>query len=141
MAVGYLYGAKTPQNADLSDKTLNIVQGSALLSVSPVYIPQPVVYGAIIDNLNRCENYGRWDDKTIVDTNGKLSYGGLMFQLDTFLGYGKLSGVLPKSMTKEQALEVIYEKDLQTRIADYMIHIGVAPTPQGWYNCWKKQGL
>jgi len=98
-------------------------------------------YPELIENLNCCENYCRWDQKKIIDSNNKYSYGGLMFQMTTFLHYGHEGGILPEWVDETNFENYIYDKDLQTLIAEYMITIGVAKTTVGWYNCWRSYNL
>lgn len=77
----------------------------------------------------------------MLDVNGKYSYGGLMFQSQTLLYYGKESGILPWYFTENDVLknDLIYDKETQTAIADYMI--GVGKGNHAWYNCYKKLNL
>jgi hypothetical protein len=91
----------------------------------------------LIAKLNCCENRCKWDENKIVDSNGKYSYGGLQYQRDTFLGYGHESGVLPTWIDKTNFKEFIYDKDVQTLIAEYMITIGIADSYGGWFNCFR----
>ena len=95
----------------------------------------------LIARLNCCENHCKWDTNKIIDSNSKYSYGGLMFQRDTFLRYGHDSGILPEWIDETNFRDYIYDQDIQTLIAEYMIKIGVANTTQGWLNCWNKYNL
>lgn len=97
---------------------------------------QETRYLDLITELNKCENYGLWNDNSPQDGKTK-SYGGLQFKRDTFLGYGYKSGVLPKWVDTTNFEKYIYDRDIQTAIAHYMIEIGVAPTYQGWFNCFR----
>lgn len=49
-----------------------------------------------IDALQRCENIHHVEK--ILDTNGKYSYGPWMFQMQTWLGYGKPFGATPDNI-------------------------------------------
>ena len=95
----------------------------------------------IIDQLNKCENFGRWDDNIVLDTNKRYSYGGLQFQMTTFISQGILYGVLPADITIEDAREIIHLEPLQREIAKGMIKDRKAHTTLGWFNCWRKMGL
>ena len=116
-----------------------VVQGNSLVAVSPVEYIKPIIYGVQISELNECENYGKWDDNRILDVNGKYSYGGLIYQLETFLFYGKKYKILSENITLNEAEKIIYDKDLQIRIADRMIEGGEGP--KHWVSCWRKQNL
>lgn len=94
-------------------------------------------YPKLIEKLNKCENYGRWDNRKIIDSNNRYSYGGLMFQKSTFLGYGHESGILPEWIDDTNFEKYIYDRDIQTAIAEYMIKQGVGPTYGGWFNCFR----
>lgn len=97
---------------------------------------QKTHYPELIEKLNCCENYCNWDDNTPQDGKTK-SYGGLQFKRDTFLRYGYVSGILPEWVDKTNFEKYIYDRDIQTAIANYMIKIGIAPTYQGWFNCFR----
>lgn len=83
--------------------------------------------------LNLCENSGKWDNTRILDVNGKYSYGGLQFQLETFMRFGKKYEILPDWLTEKEVIkeELIYDRDLQIAIASKMLADGL------WYH-WKK---
>lgn len=98
-------------------------------------------YAELIEALNCCENYCRWDMNKIVDSNGYYSYGGLMFQAKTLLYYGQKYSIVPPWVDIDYIKTVIYDRDLQTRVAIEMIKNGLGPTTHGWYNCWKSHNL
>jgi hypothetical protein len=95
----------------------------------------------IIDEINKCENFGRWDNNVILDTNNKYSYGGLQFQMTTFVGQGIYYGVLPRDTSFSKAKEIIFTEEIQREIARGMIRDKKAHTTLGWFNCWRKQRL
>lgn len=79
-----------------------------------------------IEKLHECEN--RNDVPWIVDTNGKKSYGYVMFQMGTWLSYGKKFGASENNISSST---------LQKRVARSMLDNG----GQGhWYWCAKKLG-
>lgn len=80
-----------------------------------------------LDRLEGCESEHR--DVTVMDTNGKYSYGWLQFQQSTFDTYGKIY-FLPHSN--------IHSRDQQYAIAEKMIADGLW---RHWYNCTIKIGL
>lgn len=88
-----------------------------------------------IVRLADCESSGRWWIK-IIDTNGKISYGGLQFQLDTFREWGVKSGVLEKGITASTAEELVMRKELSSKVALYMRDQGVSD--QHWVICSEK---
>ena len=98
-------------------------------------------YPDLIAKLNCCENHCKWDENKILDSNNKYSYGGLMFQMATFLQYGKKYNVLPFWVNESNFESYIYDMDIQTLIAEKMIEEGIGPTYSGWFNCWKKYNL
>ena len=79
-----------------------------------------------IEALHQCENPR--DVPWIVDTNGKKSYGALMFQMGTWLSYGKKFGA---------TTENISSSTLQKKVARSMLDNGGSGH---WYNCSKKLG-
>ena len=89
----------------------------------------------LIEELNQCENSGKWDRAKILDINNKYSYGGLQFQMETFLRYGKKYGILPKWMDEEIGEQIIYEREIQMAIAEKMLNDGLW---RHWFNCFKK---
>lgn len=93
----------------------------------------------IIKKLNQCENGGRWDQRAIVDTNGKYSYGGLQFQFATFKSFGLKYGVIPADWDDARIIENIYRQEMQTAIAGKMIDDGLGS--RHWVNCWRIMGL
>lgn len=86
-----------------------------------------------IDSLKSCESQNR-EDITILDTNKKYSYGGLQFQLGTFMGYGKLYGILPEEFTDKEGLLLIHNPFVQRAIARKMLDDGLW---KHWLNCAK----
>ena len=98
-------------------------------------------YPKLIEELNKCENRGLWDDNKIIDSNGRYSYGGLMFQMETFLQMGKKYGYFPDWVKEDDVKDLIYQRYMQTLIAEEMIQDGIGPTPGGWYWCWIYKNL
>lgn len=79
-----------------------------------------------IDKLHECENIN--NVPRILDTNGYYSYGAYMFQMKTWLSYGKEFGA-----TREN----ISSSTLQRKVVRSMLDDG----GQGhWYHCSKKLG-
>lgn len=77
-----------------------------------------------IEKLHECEN--RNNTPRILDTNGYYSYGYLMFQMGTWLSYGKKFGA-----TREN----ISSSTLQIKVAKSMLDAGGW---RHWYTCAKK---
>jgi hypothetical protein len=100
-----------------------------------------VHYPDLIAKLNCCENRCKWDENKILDRNDKYSYGGLMFQMATFLQYGKKYNVLPEWVDESNFETYIYDRDIQTLIADKMIADGLGDGYAGWYNCFRIYNL
>ena len=120
--------------------TLFLEGGSAVKGVVIPAFWKPETLGTLvekIERLNGCENYGNWDKNRIVDTNGEYSYGGLMFQMPTFLHFGKLYRILPKDFTEKDALkdDLIYDRDIQTALALKMIEHKISHIHWEW--CWQ----
>lgn len=86
--------------------------------------------------LQFCESSGRTDIK-IMDSNNKHSYGGLMFQMSTFLSQGKKYELIAGSTTAVQGEKMIYDIELQEAIAHRMLEDG---GERNWYTCTKKLG-
>lgn len=76
-----------------------------------------------IDALHQCENQN--DRPRILDSNNKYSYGFVMFQMDTWLEFGKKFGA-----TRDN----ISDDDLQETVARDMLDHGLW---RHWYNCGK----
>lgn len=81
--------------------------------------------------LEWCESGGHTNLK-ILDSNNKYSYGGLMFQMDTFLTYGKKYKILSESTTVGEAEKKIYDIDIQREIAHRMLLDGLYGN---WLHC------
>ena len=80
-----------------------------------------------IEALHNCENVN--NVPRILDTNDKYSYGYLMFQMKTWLKYGKELGA-----TREN----IKDNELQKKVARSILDAGGS---SHWWNCSKKIGL
>ena len=78
-----------------------------------------------IDKLAECESNASSTIR-ILDVNKKYSHGLLMFQMGTWLSYGKEFGA-----TKEN----IYDPELQRKVARAMLDDG---GQKHWYVCSKK---
>ena len=94
-------------------------------------------YPDLIAKLNCCENRCKWDNNKIIDSNNKYSYGGLMFQEHTWLSYGKKYNILPEWVDESNFEHYIYDRDIQTLIAEEMIRDGIGNTYAGWFNCFR----
>lgn len=77
-----------------------------------------------LDALNECENKNGVEK--ILDTNNKYSYGAYMFQMGTWLSFGKKFGATEKN---------IGDNALQRVVAKSMLDKGLW---KHWYNCGKK---
>lgn len=100
---------------------------SRLSFVPPVSEATSTPQSVWIDKLADCESNGSTTIK-ILDTNGYYSHGLLMFQMKTWLAYGK-----PFGATREN----IYDGELQRKVAKSMLDDG----GQGhWYWCSKRLG-
>ena len=88
-----------------------------------------------IEALHQCESQGR-DYITILDTNNKYSYGGLMFQLGTFMSFGKKYNILPDELTDKEGLLLIHRYSIQKAIAQAMLDDGL---DYHWKNCRDKK--
>ena len=82
-----------------------------------------------------CESHGKENIK-IMDSNNRYSYGVLMFQVETFLREGKKYGIIDEDTTSKQGEKLIYNVDLQEKIAHQMLLNG---GERNWYNCWKQK--
>lgn len=88
-----------------------------------------------LHTLQFCESRGREVIK-IMDSNNRYSYGLMMFQMETFMREGKKYGILDKGLTVTEAEKIIYNIDLQEKIAHQMLLNG---GERNWYNCWTKK--
>lgn len=89
-----------------------------------------------IEALHQCESDGK-DTITVLDSNNKYSYGGLQFQLDTFMSYGKKYNILPKEFTVTEGRLFIHNYFVQKAIAKEMLNDGLS---SHWRNCTRKIG-
>jgi hypothetical protein len=89
-----------------------------------------------IEDLSWCESQGH-EGITVLDTNNKYSYGLLQFQLATFMGFGKLYGILPLEFTDNEGLLLIHNAHVQRAIAKEMLNDGLE---RHWLNCVKQIG-
>ena len=78
-----------------------------------------------LDALSDCENPQASTTLKILDTNKYYSYGLFMFQMGTWLSYGKEFGA-----TKQN----IYDPNLQRMVARDMLDKGLW---RHWYTCGK----
>jgi hypothetical protein len=60
-------------------------------------------------------------DITVLDHNGRYSYGCLQFQMQTFRAYTKLHGLLPSATDDHVYLKFIYNCDFQKKLARMML--------------------
>lgn len=89
-----------------------------------VPIMQPDPKEVWMEELHACENPD--NVPKILDTNGKYSYGPFMFQMDTWLSFGKPFGATPKN---------INDRVLQDKVARSMLDQGLW---RHWYTCGKR---
>lgn len=104
-------------------------------AISPYDAPQSPK-DVWLGKLRYCESQNR-DHITVMDTNNKYSYGGLQFQLETFMGFGKQYGILPKELTNEEGLLLIHNPYIQRGIALEMLNDNLS---YHWKNCRDKIG-
>lgn len=115
------------------------VQG-VIAPVSPVEASKGQIEGkdkailALIDSLVACESGNRWNIR-VLDTNNRYSYGGLQFQMDTFIRYNRLYKVLP-DMEDSEALNAIYDEWTQRELAYHILEDGGF---YNWKNCYDHQ--
>ena len=95
-----------------------------LLIVLLLSVSQPSPNDVWIHELQKCENLNHVDK--ILDTNGKYSYGDYMFQMDTWLSYGKKFGATRAN---------IGDPNLQYVVAKSMLDNGGW---RHWLTCGKK---
>lgn len=93
--------------------------------VAPVVAPAPDTKALWIERLSDCENPSNDPTNTILDVNGKYSYGDLKFQMGTWLAYHALGA----STTN------VLDPVLQRKVARYMLDHGGW---RNWYNCGLK---
>lgn len=89
-----------------------------------------------IEALHQCESQGR-DSITVLDSNNKYSYGGLQFQLGTFMSFGKKYNILPKEFTEAEGKLLIHNISVQRAIAKEMLDDKLS---YHWANCVRKIG-
>lgn len=89
-----------------------------------------------IENLHQCESGGR-NEITILDSNNEYSFGGLQFQLSTWMSFGKLYGILPQEFTNKEGLLLIHSYSVQKAIAKEMLDDKLS---YHWKNCRDKIG-
>lgn len=88
----------------------------------------------ILTDLVRCESSGRINVK-VLDTNKEYSYGILQFQVGTFNSFGKKYKILSDSLEMSETENLIYDPNLQIKIASKMIDEGLW---YHWKNCYEK---
>lgn len=87
-----------------------------------------------IDSLSRtCENQTQDPDLRILDSNGRYSYGMLMFQADTWNRYVTKFNLLPDAEPAEY-INLINDGALQKRLAKLMIEDNYEAW-RNWTNC------
>ena len=85
-----------------------------------------------LNKLEQCESNVDKDMK-IIDSNNRYSYGILQFQMETFLREGKKYGLVDSKITMVKAEKLIFNVELQEKLADKMLTDG---GESNWYNCW-----
>jgi len=96
----------------------------AMLVGNPPVLSVPDAKDVWIAHLHICEN--DVNKEKILDSNDKYSYGYLMFQMDTWLSYGKPFGATMKNIS---------DPVLQTRVARSMLDDGEF---YHWKTCVRK---
>ena len=64
----------------------------------------PIIPNPIVQRLITCESGGR--NVSIVDSNGKMSYGILQFQMDTWRAWARASGIVGHPMVEQDAIRL-----------------------------------
>lgn len=79
------------------------------------YIPEgtPDKVVAILNDLIKCESRGNQTALNKVDRDGTASFGLLQFKPDTF--YGVLKQYIDPTITRDEAVALIYNGDIQVR--------------------------
>lgn len=108
----------------LSFVFLSAMFNTSALTVNLTTVRPPDPKAEWVEALHQCENPD--NIPSIIDTNGKRSYGYVQFQMNTWLSYGKEFGA-----TKEN----ISDNDLQARVAQSMLDKGLW---RHWYWCGKR---
>ncbi len=72
--------------------------------------PPPTPKEIWIEELHSCEN--RNNRIRILDSNDKYSYGYVMFQMDTWLAFGKKFGATRENINDEELQKVVAESML-----------------------------
>lgn len=110
---------------------LAFVVSLMMTSFDPSVLTVPIVHAEEIDRkevwieaLHQCENPK--DVEKVLDTNDKYSYGYVMFQMDTWLSFGKKHGATRNN---------IGDNDLQRIVVRDMLSKGLW---KHWYTCGKK---
>lgn len=110
---------------------LAFVVSLMMTSFDPSLLTVPIAHAEEIDTgqevwldaLQKCENENHV--KKILDTNDKYSYGDFMFQMGTWVSFGKVFGA-----TREN----ISDNDLQRIVARDMLSKGLW---RHWFTCGK----
>ena len=129
LVIGLISWANLAQGEFRGQNTEYAPQVAESLNLPPKQAKNQAIL-AQIEKLARCESGNRWNIK-VLDTNGKYSYSGLQFQLDTFIRYNKIHKVLP-DLEDGEALNAIYDEWTQRELAYRMLENGEW---KNWYNC------
>jgi len=116
--------ATTPTYAPLADPIPQVVVN-----------PQPIIthrQDLFLGLLEWCESGGRPNIK-ILDSNNKYSYGSFMFQMDTWLKYGKQYQLIPNDISPAQAEKDIFDYETQKKIANRML---IDKLGDNWRHCY-----
>ena len=128
-----ILGAKLALGEPSVQNTNNAPQEAFSPDLGGFQAKDPILL-ALIDSLVACESGGRWNIR-VLDTNGRYSYSGLQFQLDTFIRYNKVYKVLP-DMEDGEALNAIYDEWTQRELAYHILKDG---GHYNWRNCYDHQ--
>jgi len=125
--VGYLLGQKGQIKVNFSN---------SLDEVTILTTEQQV--DELIEKLAKCESSNNPRAVNFKDRDGTASFGYLQFKPESFKYYGVKYGFIGENASWDYIMTIIWDKEMQVRIAKRMIDDKKVDPQREWPLCWKK---
>jgi len=127
LGTGYLLGKKDTIKIDFS---------TTLDEITILTTEQQV--DALIEKLAECESGKNPHAVNFKDRDGTASYGYLQFKPESFRYYGIKYGFIGENADWDYIMTIIWDKEMQVRIAKKMIDDKKVDPAKEWPICWRK---
>ena len=123
--VGYLLGQRNQIKIDFSKDEITILTTEQQLD-------------SLIEKLAKCESSNNPRAVNFKDRDGTASFGYLQFKPETFKRYAVEYGFIGENASWDYIMTIIWDKEMQVRIAKRMIDDKKVDPQREWPLCWKK---